>query len=140
MEALLTAIITWLSVNFGLPPDYELPTVARLSNAELVEIRYGDIEPSKQREVVAVYDDATETILLSDTWTGRTPADQSVIVHEMVHHLQKRAHLRFECETAREQKAYAAQEAWLQLFGRSLETEFNIDRMTLKLATSCMPF
>ena len=139
MDALLTAIVTWLSLNFGLPPDYDLPRVARLPSAEIVEIRYRDVEPSKRREVVAVYLDATETILLSDGWTGKAPADLSVIVHEMVHHLQKRARMRFECSAAREKQAYEAQHAWLRLFGRSLETEFDIDPATLKLATTCMP-
>ena len=140
MDALLIAIVTWLSVNFGLPPDYELPNVAYLPNAEISEFRYGGVAAEKRREVVAVYDDRTETILLTDGWTGRSPAELSVIVHEMVHHLQNRARLRFECETAREELAYAAQEAWLELFGRDLETEFDLDPMTLKLSTRCMPY
>ena len=139
MDALLTAIVTWLSVNFGLPPDYDLPMIAYLPKAEISEIRYRGIAAEKRREVGAVYDDRTETILLTDGWTGRSPAELSVIVHEMVHHLQSRARLRFECETAREELAYAAQEAWLELFGRDLETEFDLDPMTLKLSTRCMP-
>lgn len=140
MKELLIAIVTWLSVNLGLPPDYDLPKVSRLPNTELAEFHYRGVEPSKRRKVVAVYHDATETILLSDSWTGRSPADLSVVVHEMVHHLQKRSNLRFECATAREKQAYAAQEAWLRLFGRNLGSEFNIDKMTLKLATTCMPY
>lgn len=138
MDALLIAIVTWLSVNFGLPPDYVLPRIVYLPNAEISEIRYGDVATEKRREVVAVYDDVTETILLAEGWTGKSPAELSVIVHEMVHHLQNRARLRFECETAREEMAFAAQEAWLDLFGRDLETEFDLDSMTLKLSTRCM--
>ena len=42
------------------------------------------------REVVAEYDNSTKTIFLSDTWKGETAAELSVLVHEMVHHLQRR--------------------------------------------------
>ena len=57
---------------------------------------------AQAREVVAVYHDATRTIFLSDAWTGASPADLSVLVHEMVHHLQNLAGLRYECPAARE--------------------------------------
>ena len=139
MDALLITIVTWLSVNFGLPPDYDLPNIAYLPSTEISQIRYSGIAPEKRREVLAIYDDSTETIFLINGWAGRSPADLSVIVHEMVHHLQNRARLRFECETAREELAYAAQDAWLKLFGLNLETEFGLDPATLKLSTQCMP-
>ena len=44
-------------------------------------------------ETVAVYDDATRTIYLAEGWSGATRAELSVLVHEMVHHLQSRAQL-----------------------------------------------
>lgn len=140
MDALLIAIVTWLSANFGLPPDYDLPNAAYLPDAKISETRYGGVAAEKRREVVALYDDGTQTILLTDGWSGRSPAELSVVVHEMVHHLQNRARLHFECEAAREEMAYAAQQAWLELFGRDLETEFGLDPMTLKLSTRCMPY
>jgi hypothetical protein len=89
------------------------------------------------REAVAVYDDRTRTIFLPDTWTGETPADLSVLVHEMVHHLQNSAHMKYECPGAREQLAYTAQDHWLKLSGRDLASEFEIDAFTLKVTTSC---
>jgi hypothetical protein len=47
-------------------------------------------QSSNSREVVAEYDNSTKTIFLSDTWKGETAAELSVLVHEMVHHLQRR--------------------------------------------------
>jgi Zn-dependent membrane protease YugP len=140
MEALLSAIVTWLSINYGLPPNYSHPTIELLPNAQIENIHYGALDLSWQRKVVAVYDAATKTVILSDAWTGISPADQSVLVHEMVHHLQSLADLRYECPASREKLAYAAQEEWLGLFGGSLLTEFKLDRMTLKLTTQCMPY
>jgi hypothetical protein len=87
---------------------------------------------------VALYDDRTGTILLSDRWTGHTPAELSVLVHELVHHMQKVAQRKYACPAAREELAYEAQEKWLNLFGQSLLAAFEIDPMTLKLRTACM--
>jgi Domain of unknown function (DUF6647) len=89
------------------------------------------------RDIVAVYDDANRTIYLPEGWTGVTPAEQSLLVHEMVHHLQNLGKLKYECSEAREKLAFAAQEQWLGLFGRSLSSEFDIDPFTLKVKTVC---
>ena len=89
-------------------------------------------------EVVAAYDMEKSTILLSDGWTGSTPADFSVLVHEMVHHLQNEARLSYECPAAREKLAFAAQKKWLSLFGRSLLTDFEIDSLTLRRADNSL--
>ena len=43
MDALLIAIVTWLSANFGLPPDYNLPNIAYLPGDEISEIRYSGV-------------------------------------------------------------------------------------------------
>ena len=87
---------------------------------------------------MAVYSDATHAIMLTHSWTGRTPAELSILVHEMVHHLQNKAGLTYACAGEREAPAYAAQAMWLRQFGTDLEREFSIDPMTLKIKTTCM--
>ena len=151
--ALLTAVVTWIAANFDLPRDYDHPQVKLVPAVEITLLRYQAFTPAQRREVpsspreiaagshprevVAVYDDRTKTVFLPDTWTGATPADLSVLVHEMVHHLQNSAHMKYECPGAREQLAYAAQDKWLKLFGRDLASEFDIDAFTLKVTTTC---
>ena len=149
MNALLTAIALWLSANFGLPATHDLPRVEHVSAIKMADLRYkglarlepqptgGPAQPGK-REVVAVYDDATRTIYLHDGWTADTPAELSVLVHEMVHHLQNIGELKFECPQERERLAYQAQERWLGLFGRDLERDFEIDPFTLLVSTKCL--
>ena len=88
------------------------------------------------RAVVAVYDN--DIIYLSDGWRGGSPADESVLIHEMVHHLQKHAQLRYGCPQEREKLAYQAQERWLTRFGATLRSEFEIDPMTLLLHSACL--
>ena len=96
------------------------------------------VQAAHQRDVVAVYNDRTQTIVLDEAWTGATPAELSVLVHEMVHHLQNLAQLRYECSAAREKPAYLAQDQWLKLYGLDLEKEFEIDKFTIVASSACM--
>jgi hypothetical protein len=151
--ALLAPIVSWLSANFELPATEDLPQVRFVPPAVLLAIRCGasdgeppaGIEPAcgharlpeSEHDIVALYDDTSRTIYLQEGWTGATLAEFSVLVHEMVHHLQNLGGLVYECADARERPAFIAQGRWLELFGRTLESEFSIDPMTLFLRTTC---
>lgn len=144
MQELLTVIVTWLSLNFGLPASYDHPRVELASPAQMAALRESRLAegagaaPAEAGEAVfAVYDDAGRTIYLPEGWTGATPADSALLVHEMVHHLQHLAGLTFACAGEREKDAYRAQRAWLALFGRTLEEEFGLDPLTILVRTSC---
>jgi len=153
MDALLTAIVIWISANYGLPASLNHPLIERVASVEMAGLRYKGLlsalarkasaieaqESSfeKRRDVVALYDDQTRTIYLSDKWAGTTPAELSVLVHEMVHHLQNQAGTAYECPAEREKLAYEAQDNWLRLFGRNLEAEFEINGLALLVSTSC---
>ncbi|MFX0547453.1 DUF6647 family protein [Roseovarius sp. S1116L3] len=135
--SLLDTVVLWLVANFDLAAPSDSPALATVPDAELVAMRYGigtDVRPG---EVVAVYDDRGRTIYLSDSWTGSTPAEISVLVHEMVHHLQSVSDMRFACAAEREVLAYRAQDDWLGLFGETLESAFGIDAATLLVGTVC---
>jgi Zn-dependent membrane protease YugP len=93
--------------------------------------------PPGRREVVAAYDPLTKTIFLPERWTGSSPAELSILVHEMVHYLQSLARLKYECVQASKELAYAAQDKWLRLFGRDLATDFQVDGFTLLASTRC---
>lgn len=138
MKELLSVIAVWLSVSFGLPHVEDHPSVRTLPPQVLSEIRYGSIDVARRREVLAIYDERQQTIFLSEGWMSHDPGDVSILVHEMVHHLQSKAGLTFPCIAARERLAYEAQARWLDLFGLTLEGEFSIDAMTLKVAAGCM--
>ena len=137
MDLLIVAITMWLSVISGLPMPPEHPNVRFLPSEVLSDMRYGNVDAKRRREVVAVYDDNRQTIYLSDAWSSRDPSDLSVLVHEIVHHLQNSMGLKYECPAARERSAYEAQARWLRHFGRDLSTEFGLDPLTLKITTSC---
>jgi hypothetical protein len=134
---LLDAIGLWLAANYDLPVADVVPLLVTAPAADLVSMRYGPEAMVSPGEVEALYDDTSGTIYLSEGWTGSSPAELSVLVHEMVHHLQSTSDQRFACPGERELVAYRAQDAWLVLFGETLESAFEIDAATLLVGTTC---
>lgn len=137
-QDLVMAIAAWLSHDFGLPPMQEPPAVALASPARMMGLRYRDVPSDRDGEVrvAAIYDDKAKTIWLPLGWSAATPRDSSVLVHEMVHHMQNAAGMTFACPQEREKMAYEAQAQWLALFGSSLD-DFGIDPFTRLVRTNC---
>ena len=154
LDSLLNVLVTWLSVNFELPEIFELPRIEIIPPAKMLEIRYSRFSQSSPtgaaarigrssfaelgHDVFAIYDDEGRTIYLPEGWTGRSPAEVSVLVHELVHHLQNVGGLKYDCAGEREKPAYRAQSRWLELFDKNLADEFNLDPMTVLVRTNCM--
>ena len=146
MTELLNAIVLWLSINIAVPANYNHPHIEYASPARMIEMRLFGAHSAAQSanvvgqipDVVAIYDDERHTIFLPQGWTGTTPAELSVLVHEMVHHLQNVNGEKFECPAAREKPAYLAQDRWLKQFGRSLENEFDVDMFTIVVKSACV--
>ena len=103
------------------------------------QLRTSDVSASEiSSDIVSLYNNESKTIFLLDGWTGKTPAELSILVHEMVHHLQNVGQLKFACPEEREELAYKAQDSWLHLFGRDLESEFQMDPFTILVKSKCL--
>ena len=152
-RALISTVVSWLSTNFDLPENHDYPSIELVPPTTMAAIRYrplaggspqvspndnSSLPLSGMSELAAVYNDTNRTIYLSQGWTGVSFADLSILVHEMVHHLQNVGQLKYSCPQAREAVAFAAQERWLSLSGRTLESEFGIDKLTLLVRTNCL--
>ena len=161
MEHLIAAIIAWLSVNYQLGHTAEHPDIVFAPESQITDhwvSRTGalsfvdtDMRPrgnlpsardsdllTKDGKVFAFYDEPGRTIYLTDEWRADSPAHTSVLVHELVHHLQHLQGKEYRCPAAREQLAYRAQQDWLSMFDTTLEAEFEIDAMTLFVRTRCL--
>lgn len=138
--ALLTAAMAWVAAVTDLPLPAQPPTVAFSDPAAMAALRGGDgAAPGHAgaESIVALYDTTTRTIHLPPGWTGASPAEMSILVHELVHHMQTVAARPHACAAERERAAYAAQARWLELFGGDLATAFEIDPLTLLVLTTC---
>lgn len=117
-----------------------------MSSAEMAHLVYQRIPADQQRamsidqlpKVMSLYSVEKKTIYLQPEWTGQTPAELSILVHEMVHHLQNLRHDAFACPQAEEKLPYDAQEKWLNMFGRTMMTDFGLDKFTISINTTCM--
>ncbi len=151
-QPLLEAIARWLAANFDLPLILVPPRIVFEPPSAIAALAFkmalpeqvsyagnvgSDATQERHDDIVAIYGDADSTIHLSERWSGRTPAELSILVHEMVHHIQHLGRIGHACREAREKVAFNAQNRWLQLFGRDLAAEFGIDPFTLLVNTTC---
>lgn len=138
MHALLQVIAAWTATELQLEVPEELPRVVFSAPDRMKELRYGSVDESVEAaDVVALYEIDSRTIHLATGWTGGTPAELSVLVHEMVHHVQEVAGVGFSCSGAREAAAYELQARWLEQFGLDLFEEFELNALAVALITSC---
>lgn len=143
-ESVLAGLADWLSARLDLPRPESLPRLALASPQDLVTRRYGplvttsaDIGSTATLDIVALYDDHERTIFVAPAWAPAGLAGLSVLIHEMVHHMQNMAGMKYACAEEREREAFAAQADWLAMFGTDLATEFGIDPLTLLVRTKC---
>jgi hypothetical protein len=119
-QALLKSLACWLAVGFQLPDGVEQPRLAFAAPEKIFALRYRQLLENStaakqglladgQRSTVAIYIDSERTLYLPKGWNGHSPAELSILVHELVHHLQSLGGKKFECPQAREEIAYDAQ-------------------------------
>ena len=65
----------------------------------------------------AFYSKDEHLVYLADNWNKNDLVDQSILVHELVHHLQSKDHIQFACWGRYEAQAYELQIQWLQTQG-----------------------
>lgn len=139
--AILRGLMHYLSVLYDLPEPRTSPEVVFMSQEALVSHLAGVTGAAtssiSESDVVALYDTRTGTVLLEDSWIGHGPVEQSVLIHELVHHMQSEAGRVYACPQAREQEAYRAQADWLARSGKDIESAFDINPMMLLVLTTC---
>lgn len=115
MSELVVALLTWIAGEVGLvappPPSIELVPKERISvRAHGRGWRAGD-------DVMALYDGDAATVYLPDDFSGADLRSRSLLVHELVHHVQFFHRLSFECGATRERQAYELTAKWLRAQG-----------------------
>lgn len=83
-------------------------------------------------DIVAFYVARSATIYLPAGWTGASAVEMSVLVHEMVHHMEA---VMTGGGAGDERLAYLLQDRWLQAHGSSLEQSFGIDPFSRAMLT-----
>ena len=125
----------WVGQRMGIR-SMGLPRICVVTRHRLADL-LASSGGSSALKPVALYESATATIYLSAAFVPDNPLSQSVIVHELVHHAQAVAGLRYACPQAAEKVAYDIQQEWLGQYGLDLKQAFGIDGLTRFILTNC---
>lgn len=136
MDALIVTLIAWIAAHSDLAaagvPDIHY--VSKLTMGGL----YRTANAKNYFRVEAFYIPGKSEIYLADSWRASDLRDRSVLVHELVHHLQAANKIRVPCPAALERQAYDLQFKWLRENGIERPYDFTgLDVLTVILASTC---
>lgn len=104
-------MVTWIAEKTAWAIR-EAPPIRFVPYADLVKI-FGGGKPT-DFHVEGLYSDEDHIIYLSDAWHADDLHDRSVLLHELVHHLQYLNHMKATCASEYEWQAVELQVAWLR--------------------------
>lgn len=103
--------IDWIVAKTGWA-EHEAPPIRFVPYAELVRIFTGGT--STDYHVEGLYSDEDHSIYLPEGWRGDDLHDRSVLLHELVHHLQYLNKVKVTCASEYDWQALELQVAWLR--------------------------
>ena len=143
----------WISAvtGFSVP---EIPHIKSATFAEMKHISYDcdNVVPATKKvcadtsvgyKTLALYIESSETIYISNDFWWPSKKDQSILLHELVHHMQFANNYQKTTESCGrpdlEAQAYSVQSEWLKTHGMSLEKDIGIGPLYLYIITTCIP-
>ncbi len=134
--------MVWIGANSPLPVPDTIPNVVQIDSAALAcLLEY--IEPCDETKL-----DKTQVwyayyrppfgqdrglIVVADHVDLESMEGHSVLLHELVHHMQTAAKQTYDIEC----QAYALEQQWLQERGSSLQKAFDMDEMYALIVVTC---
>jgi hypothetical protein len=107
--------INWIIQQTGWPAA-GMPPIKITSFAHLRELS-GLSSDAEWIRPAAFYSKSEHLIYLADSWNKDDLVDLSILVHELVHHLQIEDHIQLACWGRYEAQAYELQIQWLRTQG-----------------------
>ena len=149
MVELMMSLMLWISTVTGWAIP-EPPMVKYIDNGKEFFLLSNDCDVKPDQQVCIDYDDNsnilglynhnTKTIYLNkDFWIASTK-DQSILLHELVHHMQYSKdfkHYTMLCKGLIEKEAYDLQEKWLEERGLTLANTIEIGPLFRHVLTQC---
>lgn len=137
MDILIATFIAWIAAHSSLgtaqPPHIRFVPKQVMSSAYQAAARAPNFFHAE-----AFYQPFTATIYLPKTWRVGDLRDRSVLLHELVHHLQTANHIKASCMGALERQAYDLQFKWLRENGVADPYDFTgLDVLTVIIAGTC---
>ena len=150
MNETVLALMLWISAATGWavpePPNIKYTD----SGQELFMLSNEcDTKPSQpicqtynpeMSDILGLYNNETKTIYLSKAFWPASTRDQSILLHELVHHMQYSRNYKFYrglCKGLIEREAYDLQEKWLKKRGKTLLETIDLGPLMRHVLTQC---
>lgn len=144
MPELIAALMVWAHALTGLPVPAEMPTVVKTEPCEIQKIHSPGAEcvtDDKSMRPVALYLHERGTILLPKDWDANDLGDVSMLLHEIVHHMQHKSGLTIDnvaCVGLQlERPAYEVQIAFLEAAGVDPWETMGLNEVMYWFITDC---
>lgn len=138
MNLLVTALMAWASAATGLAIPDRHPEIVRMTSCEMEQVVMREYANCEDDLVFgALY--FSGRMYLPPEWTPGTAYEVSVLLHELVHHMQYEAGLfdTVRCGGELEPLAYEVQIAFLEAANLDAMAELDTDEFTLRDRSMC---
>jgi Domain of unknown function (DUF6647) len=137
MDTLIITLIAWIAAHSNLAaagtPDIHYVQKHSMKGIYAVAAAQGSY-----LQLEAFYVPGKAAVYLQNTWRADDLRDKSVLLHELVHHLQAANHVKVSCMGALERQAYDLQFKWLGENGVKDPYNFvGLDLLTVIIAGTC---
>ncbi len=137
MDAMIITLIGWIAANSNLAAA-DTPRIQLVPKHEMSELYFGAKKANEFYRLEAFYLPAKATIYLPDIWRLTELRDKSVLLHELVHHVQMSNNVKVSCMAALERQAYDLQFRWLREQGIKDPYELiGTNVLTVLILTAC---
>ena len=131
-QDLIQELLAWIGAATGYDTGIEPPEIAFCNTGDCIP--YSTDTLTVDETLNGAYDWLNTRIILVRPWDANRPLDVSVLLHELVHHVQL-ANRTFECTAATEWEAYKLQADYLAQHG--IASGFNWSQIYLQ--SNCRP-
>jgi hypothetical protein len=137
MNPLIAMLIAWIAAHSTMaaagPPDIHF-----VPKPAMNALYFRDQGKREAFQVEGFYLPDKSTVYLPDSWRLTDLRDQSILLHELVHHLQAVNKVHMSCPQALERQAYQLQLEWLRDNGIEHPYDFaGLDVLAVIIATAC---
>ena len=131
-------LIAWIVAKTGWA-NQNPPSIRFVTPSQLLKIYHdGDEDVLSDFRLKALYSIGTHTVYLLENWNQNDLLDRSVLLHELVHHLQQLNNVKAACPAATEQQAYDLQIEWVRAHGIQDPYKFlDIDEFMITFMSLC---
>ena len=134
MKELILALFLFISAETDYnTSNLEAPKIHFLSQTEL-DAKYTKESSPPGNELFAFYDLKRDIIYLRDTWNIHSPWSKSVLLHELIHYVQDKNNIAFNCTAEMEHLAWPLQKKYLRQYHGVI---WKYDELWYLLISSC---